>query len=289
MRNRFALATSSEVWLADHSSLKDLLTSQRLYKSLSLLLADRAGINIPASLLLLAARPDVIASFISEWGYPLMIRVDYRSRPSAKPLGGIPLYQLDTMNRVCERIFAGGCLPLFQNDLDRFKDVYSSGVLLSNENDTAEVEAVGSGFDAGDLRLGKIIPHETISLDLTRGTAERRRVISDEVYARERSVRASLVKKLTSYISFANQSAMLLSDLNNLDLSSYSVDLEIQIPLHYERMPTELLSELLQIARTVKTIVLRDLPQSNIYVASLSYLTGVGWLLWDVYGDWYRR
>jgi len=290
VRDRFVAVTKAGVLQDEDSGLVDLLRSDQLYKSLSLVLACNAGVKVPPSLLLLVVRRNLIAKFANEFGYPLMIRVDYRSRPKAKPFGGVPLYTLDTMQRVSEDLIGQGCLPIFHPHLDRFKDVFSCGVLFTDQDHKADVEIVGTGFDAGDLRLGKAIPHETVQLNLATGSIERRTIIADDVYQRERSARTKAIHRLKAYSDFVNHSAKLLADLGRFDLEFVDTDVsERMIPEHYETMPSPLLKELLGIVRVVKSDVLGSLPHSKVYVASLSYLPIEGWVLWDVYGDWYLR
>lgn len=290
MRDNFLVAAQSKAWQRGEPELVRLLESEKLYKSLSLLLACNARVHIPPSLLLLAVRRDLVEEFANEYGYPLMIRVDYRSRPKAKPLGGVPLYSLDTMQRVCEDLISRGCLPLFHSHLDRFKDIFSCGVLLADQVPNVDIEIVGRGFDAGDLRLGKAIPHETVELNLTTGRVGRHTIIADEVYQRERVIRARVVHKLKAYGNFVNQSATLLADLSQFDFEFRTANTpEMMIPAHYEKMSSQSLEELLGIIRVIKSDVVRSLPHSKVYVASLSYLEVEGWILWDVYGDWYLR
>jgi len=111
-----------------------------------------------------------------------MIRVDYKSRPSAKPLGGIQLQSLEIVDRVCASLFDQGCLPWLHPNLDRFEDLFSAGILLTEESDLAEFEIVGKGFDAGDLRLGKAIPHESFTASLETGAISCHRIIEDAIY-----------------------------------------------------------------------------------------------------------
>jgi hypothetical protein len=290
VQNRFSVVTPAAVWQRGDPGLVGLLASERLYKSLSLLLACDAGVDIPPSLLLQSVKRAPIAKFAEEWGYPLMIRMDYRSRPNAKPLGGLPLYGLDTMQRVCEDLVSQGYAPLFHPHLDRFKDMFSCGVLLTRGDFEADVEVVGRGFDASDLRLGKAIPHESFGLNLAAGNIERHTVIADEVYQRQRAARAKVVHKLKAYSNYVNRSGVLLSDLDQFDAESGETDdSKLLIPPHYEAMPNQLLQKLLEIIGILKSDVIAFLPNSEVYVASLSYLPVEGWVLWDVYGDWYQR
>jgi hypothetical protein len=286
----FLVADNSRSWHGGNSDLPELLRSRGLYKSLSLALAHREGINVPSSLLLLALRNDLIELFANEFRLPLMIRVDYQSRPNAKPLGGIQLRSLEIIDRVCANLFNQACLPLLHPNLDRFEDVFSVGVLLTEDNDQAEFEVVGKGFDAGDLRLGEAIPHESFAVSLDAGTVHRHWVIDDEVYRQQSKIRRARARKLRAYTDFVNKSGQMLSDLSRFDDSdSSSVSTEIAIPVHYDAMPQNLFGELVLVIRRLKSGVLRGLPKSKVYVASLSCLPNGDWVLWDVYGDWYFR
>jgi hypothetical protein len=288
MADLFIVGAESEAWRDSDASLMQLLESQHLYKSLSLLLAQQAGVKAPASLLLFALRRDLIAHFANRWGLPLMMRVDYRSRPKSKPVGGIPLYKFDTIYRVSEDLLERRCLPLFHPHFDRFKDVYSLGAILSNESSSADVEVVGKGFDAGDLRLGQAIPHETFQLNLATGKRERHNAISDDSYRRERINRGRRIVKLKGYADLVNKTGSLI-DADTLGPNLQESSETAEIPQRYQEMPSPLIDDLLGVLRAVKTGILPGIPRSKIYVASLSYLEKEGWMLWDVYGDWYHR
>jgi hypothetical protein len=286
----FLVATDERV-IVDKLEAAPVLRSRRLYKSLSLLLAGSAGVNVPASMLLLTGKREALAEFARRWGYPLMIRMDYGRRPKGKPLGGIPIYTLDAMIQVSDYLFSQNCVPLFHQHLDRFVDLYSVGALLTTGNDAVEIEVVGAGFDAGDLRLGKASPHETFRVGLADGSVGRSATISRDAYKRERTARILRVRTLKRYTEFANDSGKLLSDLTELSVDS-SVDVGAvsdEVPSQYVPMPEKLITALVEIIRTIRGEVVLDLPRSEILVASLSFLPAGGWILWDVYGDWYQR
>lgn len=287
MKPDFTVVREARAWDGNDPDVLKLLRSERLYKSLSLLLGLAAGLTVPASLLLLGESDDAIASFAHKWATPLMIRMDYRTRPPRKPIGGIPLYRLQTMKEVTKYLLGQMCLPLFQTFLDRFSDVFSVGVLLTRESNLAEVEVVGRGFDAADLRLGKAIPHETLQIDLVNGSSARLGRISDDAYRRARANRMNTIQQLQAYREFANRSGQLLSDLNSFSASPVS-RAGVEIPTEYEEMSELLARDLARIAARVKSDVIDALPPSDTYVASLSFVEQ-RWVLWDVYGQWYTR
>jgi hypothetical protein len=288
VKNDFLVGDTSRIWRDESSDLIDLLDSRGLYKSLSLVLARREGIKVPPSLLLLAIRPDLIREFASKFDLPLMIRVDYQNRPKIKPLGGIPLYTTEIIGLACKRLLADGCLPLLHPHLDRFDDLFSCGALLVRDSDQVEVEVVGKGFDAGDLRLGIAIPDETFMVDIANGTTTRHGVIDDEAYQKQRQIRRNTARKLRAYTDFANKAGKLLGELDGFDHQA-PTPTEPLIPSQYQVMPTDVRNELLDIVRRIKSGVLYGLPSSEVYVASMSYLPNDGWILWDVYGEWYFR
>jgi hypothetical protein len=288
-KEKVVVASETESWATAQANLPDLLRSKHLYKGLSLVLAGIAGINIPPSLLLLSLATEHINVFAKTYGLPLMIRVDYPRRPRPKPIGGIPIYALDTVLRVSRDVLQNGLMPLFHPHLDRFEDLFSVGVLINPESNEVEVETVGKGFDAGDLRLGKVRPHETFRMDLATAEIEGQRIISDESYRGERSERMSYVHRLKHYIGFVNTSATLLADLDQFGTDPPGTDAAKEIPVHYHQMPEHLRRELSTLASKIKSGVIDKLPKSRIYVASLSYLIPEGWVLWDIYGDWYWR
>lgn len=284
--NRFVVGTESETW-SEHSAIVEVLRSRHLLKTLSLVLADLADVKVPAFLLLLGKRLDLIKSFADRWGYPLMVRMDYRRSPPRKPLGGIPLRNFEAVVQVCEYLFAAGCFPLFHPHIDRFKDLASAGILLRVNATDSDIEIVGKGFDAGDLRLGKASPHETLTIDLMHGTVKRRTVIAQSTYEQERRARAETTRKLQAYTEFANKSGRLLADLTQFEAKPSEI--RPNIPYRYTPMPRKQVDELIGLARVLESKVISRLPRSTVYVASFSRVQDKSWVLWDVYGDWYKR
>lgn len=288
MTSRFTAATESSLWSQDDRSLTHLLRSEHLYKSLSLLLSIRIGVKAPASLLLLASRRDLLSEFADEWGLPLMIRMDYRRRPTSKPIGGVPLHKLSTAYRVSEDLLDRGYCPLFHQNLNRFEDVYSAGILLKSTGRIAECEVVGEGFDAGDLRLGKAVPHETIAWDLASGNRLEHRTIADDLYERDRVVRARTIRRLTRYIDTVNKLGRLPKDFTELN-DDRDLTVDPRLPVHYQPLPDQLWRELQIAVGRLHKDVIPNLPASTVYAASLSYMKREGWVLWDIYGGWYNR
>jgi len=192
------------------------------------------------------------------------------------------------MVHVSEDLLNQGYMPLFHKHLDRFDDLFSAGILFDDETENAEIELVGKGFDAADLRLGRAVPHESIRLNLTTGRLERLSLISRETYARQRSERVAYAQALEAYTNFANRSGRLLPSVNDLPTAPPSTKQESRVPLSYHQIPQQSLEELAKISKTVRSL-LSALPTSKTYVASLSYLGNEGWILWDIYGQWYLR
>ncbi len=284
---RFVVVGESETW-SDAAVESTYLSAQGLLKSVSLLCALRAGINVPPTLLALHLRWEPIARVAQAWGYPVMVRMDYAHLPRRKPLGGIPLFNPRRVKDVCNQLLRRGLVPILHPNIDRFRDIYSAGVLLSTGTDQARVEIVGRGFDAADLRLGKSVPHEGFTIDLGNGRIVDRNVISTDLYGRARRERIATISRLQQYANYANSVGRLLSSLTSFRPSRSQFAFHT-VPTEYVPIPGGPVTELLSAAQIIQRHVLRSLPPSPVFVMSLSYMPDAGWVLWDVYGHWYRR
>jgi hypothetical protein len=275
--------------LVNQEVTADYLTGRRVYKTLSLLIAGSAGIPVPPFLLLLNENAEALTSFAGQWSTPLMLRVDYGRLPARKPIGGVAVHRIETMGRLCQFILAQGCYPLIHPDIDRFSDVYSCGVILTLKDLDAELEFVGEGFDAGDLRRGTSVPHEKMRLALPSRTLKEHSVIDQETYELERRRRARYSAALGQYTQELNRLGRARAAISVPRSGPLRAkDLE-RIPARYERVPSSILNSLIPLIETIKFRVLSTLPSSSVYVASFSYLPNRTWVLWDIYGQWYRR
>lgn len=271
--------------LAGHDIIAELV-DRRLFKTLSLLLARSGGVRIPDTLLILGGAAAAAREVWGAWPRPLMIRVDFTKRPERKVLGGIRISSADRLTEVCDWLLANGYFPLVHPFLDRFRNLYSVGVMMPPGRGTLHVEAVGPGFDAGDLRLGTSNPHETF--DIVYREVENLSVIPHERYLQERRRRSESVARLQSYTSHVNAGGDLLANLDRLPAEG-TVEASRGIPEQYTPMPDDVRRELLVASARVRANVAPSLPKSDAMVASFSYIEGHGWLLWDVYGHWYVR
>jgi len=268
----------------------EFLKSRRLYKALSLLTAMRAGIPAPPSLLLLAAKEDAINDVIAKWGLPVMVRVDFSSRPHAKALGGIPLQSHASVMKVCRSILADGCYPLLHPHISRFDDVYSAGIGVLEDNSEVHIEVVGPGFDASDLRLGEGVPHERLTVAPLTLRVLGRDSITAENYSRARERRLAKISRLLEYEAYVQRRGSLLPSLESLPVHQAKGDHDLpSVPAGYAPLPPELLSSLLGITARVCTELVPELPVTKQLVASLSYVADRGWVFWDAYGSWYDR
>jgi hypothetical protein len=149
------------------------------------------------------------------------------------------------------------------------------------------MELVGKGFDAGDLRLGRATPQETLVVDLTRETLIKRVRIAQNAYEQERRTRSEMIRKLKAYTEFANKSGRLLASLSAFAVASTQT--EPTIPHRYTALTREQIHELIRLTRILQSSVIPKLPPSDVYVASLSRIRDKRWVVWDVYGSWYKR
>jgi hypothetical protein len=289
MPPKLIVASAADVW-EDDKIPTNMLDRGGMYKMLSLVEAHRAGLPIPPSALLLEMDTKRLDYLLSRWRLPLMVRMDFKSLPSQKPLGGILLYSRKSLRAVAKFIFDQKCCPMFHPRFDRFKNVYSAGILIHPNRFDVRIEIVGNGFDASDLRLGNITPHESFVLDLLSHSISDRWMISEEEYVRAKESRVEKVKRLQKYIRFVNEKHVLLPSLDAFAGDRHDkTEEEAFIADSYCPLPPRLLRSLQEIAWLAQTDVVKKLPESDTFVASLSYFEDQGWMLWDIYGQWYKR
>lgn len=282
----FLVATDRGVLSGDEIHLA-MLSHAYLFKTLSLIVCGRLGIPTPSTLLLLSPNWEVVNTVAAQWGLPLMVRMDYSSLRGNKPLGGIGLSSLPTILEVSKFLFARKFLPMFHPHLSRFDDEYSAGVLLELGSDLAEIELVGKAFDASDLRLGKSVPHERITLNLATGRRISRSTIDHATYERERRSRGIRRNAYLEYEKYANAKGRLATSL--AQFQDQDLKLPVDIPTVYEPIPSRALGQLGDLSSAIHELALKRLPASAKFVASLSLLPKTGWTLWDIYGGWYKR
>ena len=216
-----------------------------------------------------------------------MVRMDYSSLRKNKPLGGVALSSVPAILEVSEFLFARKFFPMFHPHLSRFDDEYSAGVLLELESDIAEIKLVGKAFDASDLRFGKSVPHERITLNLATGRRISRTTIAHATYERERISRGIRRNAYLDYEKYANAKRRLATSL--AQFQDQGLKLPVDIPAVYEPISSRALGQLRNLSAAIHKLALRRLPASAKFVASLSLLPKTGWTLWDIYGGWYRR
>lgn len=269
----------------------DFLKSRKLYKTLSLLLSSRSGMKIaPTSLLFLANRISVLENDLGFWKFPTMIRMDYSNLPKDKPLGGIPIFNVDSLSKAMSNLFSLNLYPLLHPHVDRFKNIYSVGMRLTANDFLLLIESVGQGFDASDIRLGNSSPHQTTKVNLENNKIIDNKIISDLEYKKERDKRKLIVRQYQGYIKYINSTGNFVSSLDNIPAKFLQNELEEEkIPELYKPLSTTQIKELADIAWDIFIRVLPSLPPSKDYIISLSYTKELGWVLWDIYGGWYVR
>ncbi|MFH1526821.1 MAG: hypothetical protein ABIG69_09245 [Bacteroidota bacterium] len=289
MKDNFLIVTKNEI-LKSSKAIEDILSRKKLYKSLSLFYSSLDDIFIPPTILLLEFNPDFTREVISRWKLPLMIRMDYEVLPQNKTLGGIPIYNYKNIKSVSNFLFKENCYPVLHTHIDRFQDLYSVGILLNKNDYNCLFEIVGEGFDASDLRLGSSLPHETIEFNLLEEAIVNRNIISDKEYEKDRIGRQNKIYRFKKYIDFVNKNGYLLSSLERFNESNdISSKENYVIPKTYKPISRSQLKTLSNIAFMVKTKILPKLPVSEFYVASFSLTLKTSWVLWDIYGSWYKR
>lgn len=288
---------SNDFWVVSESNLiindgvdPSLFTKTKLYKALSLFISKQAAIPTPPTLLMLDYSRSALESFADKYGDPLMIRMDYSELPAKKTLGGIPIYGAVARGKISKFLYERNCVPIFHPHYNRFSDEYSAGVLISRNNFEANIEIVGKGFDASDLRLGNSVPHEFITVDLVREKITQRNIINASMYEKSKVDRIRTARKYMAYTTFANTHGKLLPELNNIqNESSRQDEAGLSIPNEYLPLTTSSIRELETLVLEIVAHVLDLLPLSREYIASFSRIPKKGWILWDIYGAWYMR
>ncbi|MEM1535390.1 MAG: hypothetical protein QXO56_02655 [Candidatus Pacearchaeota archaeon] len=262
----------------------------KFYKILSLAAALKTKLQIPSTVLLLKENKKNLEEICNFLNLPLMVRVEYKSFPNKKVLGGIPLFSKEIVKKVSSFLLENGYFPIFHPNIERLEDQYSAGILIEPKNKIILVEIVGKGFDASDLRLGQASPHEQFIIDpIFYFKIKDRQVISSKVYTQERKRRLIKLNKLDMYVKYANREGKLLASLDDLEEFAGSRHRSYHIPRKYEPLPTAIQRELLNISKILYEWTINLVPPSKSFVASLSYISNIGWILWDIYGGWYHR
>jgi hypothetical protein len=213
--------------------------------------------------------------------------MDYENFPNTnnKFIGGIPIYELDTLKKICRFLFNNKYIPVLQPYSNRFKNEYNMNCSLSNDNDELYIELAGKGFDAGDLRLGMTESHEKIVFDYKLWKILSREIISSQEYISSRKKRESYIARMETYIKYANNKNELLNDISTLE--EEKVDWELN--KEYIPISKKAIEEIALLSYLIRKKILPLLPFSKDYVASISILENRKMVLWDIYGKWYYR
>ena len=266
---------------------REYCAAMGMVKTLSLVESGRAGVHVPRTLVVADHSPAVLREATATWKKPLILRMDFRSKPERKFLGGIEVFTQRSLARLVRFLRAHDYYPMIHPYINRFANLYSANVDLRPNEDYAYVEVVGPGFDAGDLRLGFADGHEKYTLDMREGDIREHTVVSGPAYAVSRRVRIDKVAALRRYTGYANRTGRLCYSLREFTRHVHKTTVpEPGVPESYQLMPRGLRQSLYESSLAIWGYVVRQLPFSGRYVASFSFLRGVGWLLWDVYGNW---
>ncbi len=285
---QFYLGGFSEV--NEFGKIKRFLENKKLFKTLSLFLSQSEGIKVPPTALLLSVDIPLIKFLFKKWGAPLMLRMDYSGLPKRKYIGGIPVYTFDMLIRLSNFLIMNGFYPLLHPHYDRFDDEVSVGLILDKSSHDSIIEAVGKGFDASDLRLGSTIPHEIISFNNLSFNVEFRKIVDQSQYLVSVKERREKIRQLVSYIEFANRHGELLTSLKDIEVKDVLTSMKkLELNKEYTKISFSHLKKLMRESLKIQRKVLSQLPESQQFIASFSFLPQAGWLLWDIYGSWYKR
>ena len=264
----------------------DYLIKYNYYKSYSLFLAYSKNINILNTLILTTADSiEILDIYLKGFSFPIMLRMDYSNFQNSKFIGGIPVYTLSTLKKICLFLFNNGYIPVLQSYANRFENIYSFGCSINKKDDELIIEFVGKGFDAGDLRLNLTNPHQIIRYDCTNWKILSNVIKNDEyLYAKEK--RELYTGKMETYFKYANSEYKLLNgkDFNLLEVGNSKILNDEYIPVTKNQI-----EEAAYFSFNMKKNIMISLPFSKDYIASFSVLEGKKCVLWDIYGEWYHR
>jgi hypothetical protein len=263
------------------------LQKSSYYKSYSLYLANCNSIPILDTLVILSESaldsPELSRSLLKE---PIMLRMDYAHiNHGKKYIGGIPVYSYSSLQSLCAFLFSRQYIPLLQTYINRFEDKYSINCCFGLNSSTLSIESVGKGFDAGDLRLGLLNPHEVILFNFDYWEIKERKIIGKEEYEISRESRNKYISKMIDYIEYVNSEHKLLHSIDNLAGKKYSGSMD----RNYAPLAKKTIDDISFWAYKIQKELLPQLPDSDDYVASFSILENEALVLWDIYGKWYYR
>jgi len=276
------------VVINDKKKMKEpgkFLLKNKYYKSYTLFLANEKKINILDTLVLTSENSiDVLENYIADdFDIPIMLRMDYDNLSNAKYIGGIPLFTLEALKESCFFLFKNGYIPVLQPYVERFENTCNLNCSISNNTNDLFIELTGKGFDAGDLRLGLVEPHEKIMYDYLNWEILSRDIISHDNYLITKKYREMYITKLESYIKYVNNKFRLLENISDLK-ENYNIILNEK----YVPISKETIEETAFLAYQIKNSIIPLLPYSHDYILSFSILKEQ-YVLWDIYGKWYYR
>jgi hypothetical protein len=133
--------------------------------------------------------------FAMSFGYTsLLLRTDRAPEVPDAPAAGF-LVDLDKLDQL-EDLFADSRICFLLEPRSPFNDFYSLNLSLWPNEEAVICEVVGPGFDAGDLKRGRVSPHESYNLRKWSGDVLEHRVVSTEEYRRGWGQRLQRVGKL---------------------------------------------------------------------------------------------
>jgi hypothetical protein len=128
------------------------------------------------------------------------------------------------------------------------------------------------------------------SLDMQESRIRQEASVDVDSYKKDSDQRKIYASKLYRYTRFVNEHCQLLPELEGIEhFDTSDCKIDFSPPESYTPLKPSLKVSLLKTVEAVYYEVMSQLPPSPVYVASFSYLPAHGWLLWDIYGHWYKR
>lgn len=216
----------------------------------------------------------------------LLIRSDKAPETGDYPPAG-DISPIDELRDVAMRFLQRGRVLFLLEPRSRFDDLYSLSIGFRNPRQ-ANVEVVGPGFDASDLKRGDTSPHEwfdvTFGAPEPRPVIENRSVVTPRAYRRSWEERLSKVGRLvTGGYPTSSRPAEALARTGEKWLLEHGSPLLLENRKQYHPIPNELLSiALAQCGRLPERLAEMG-AEHDVFVVSLSFVgRRADQVYWDI-------
>lgn len=247
--------------------------------------------------------PETVLAFCRRWNFSkLLLRVEKPRERWMRRRGGYVL-ALQEVPKVVESLAHEGIISFLLEPVSPFTDAYSLTFVCDVNLGKADVEVVGSGFDASDILRADLAPHERFEIllrnnlsaafsDAPKFEINRTSVIDRQSY--EAAVKRRLIKIGARLQDPPFPDELMSRDKSASSLQSLAEDAarylrnsgQIALLKHadrYEPIPPNLLDEfLIQSARLAHAVATSNVPWTTFSLAA-SFVSKDRLVIWDFF------